>query len=406
MFTALAHRVAGPFVLARLMRALQANGKMPIPLDDPRVRIEGPDTQRVLILGGMVAGSHGVASHQLGMAGHLARLVHSFTGRGIEIEVMSRLPGFARQFTEELTLTPLAGFDAIVTFVGGAESRSLQIGARWRRDLDELLALLARSSAGVPILVVGVSQLPSTLRVSPALMAIVNRSTERLNTVAEQLVARLPDAHYVPLSITFPAAADNLLPTYADAADAITPALVAVLLPLPSGLMRRDDPAAEERRQDVLDLLGILDSGLDSRYERVAQHARVLLEASGAAITFIDHDRQYVKAAAGLPTDDSSRWLAFCDSTIRAGAGFVVEDTTEDSGFAGHPWVVGTEQVRSYAGWALRAPGGEAVGAICVVDTAPRRFSRADMSLLRHLAVRLEMLLWSDIDADGRRVRR
>ena len=397
MFTALAHRVAGPFVLARLMRALRAKGEMPVPLDAPRVRVEGPATQRVLLLGGIVAGSHGVTSHQVGMAGHLARMVHAVTGRGLEIEVESFLPGSARQLTGELDRIPLDRFDAIVTFVGGVETRSLSSQAQWRHEMGGMLDRLVQLAPATPLIVVGVTRLPP-LRVPPALMKIVDRSTDRLNAVTEELVSRLPDAHYVALRVPLPAAGAELLPSYADGANAITPTLAAVLLRSPPLLVQRADPAAEERRQGALDLLGILDTGFDARYERVANHARALLEASGAAITFIDRDRQYIKAATGLPTDDTSRWLAFCDSTIRAGAGFVVEEATEASGFAGHPWVVGMERVRSYAGYALRAPTGEAVGAVCVVDTVPRRFTELDLSLLANLALRLQSLLWADAD--------
>ena len=398
MLTATARRVAGPFVLARLMRALEANGAMPTPTDEPRVRVEGPATQRVLLLGGVVAGSHGVVSHELGMAGHLARLVHAVTGRGLDVEVASRLPGSARQFVQELDGIPLGGFDAIVTFLGGVGTRSLHSESRWRRDFGGLLDRLADGAPGVPILVVGVAELPPELPVPPSLMAMVNRSTARLNAVTEQLVAERPGTRYVPLRIPVPAAGDELLPSYAAAADAITPALAALLLRDPPVTVRPADPVVEVRRQKALDLLGTLDSGSDARYERVADHARALLQASGAAITFIDRDRQYIKAATGLPPEDTSRWLAFCDSTIRTGAGFVVEETTEESGFAGHPWVVGAERVRSYAGYALRAPGGEAVGAICVVDTVPRRYTELDLSLLRHLARRLQLLLWSNAD--------
>ena len=401
MLISIFRRAAGPFVIARL-RALEAQATMPVPRDEPRVRIDGPDAQRVLLLGGVLAGSHGVVSHQFGMAGHLARMVHALTGRGVEIEVASFLPGSARQLTAELDGIVLQGFDAIVAFVGGIEARSLWSDDRWRHDLEAMLCRLAILAPSVPVVVVAMTQLPTSTNIPPVLRGIVDRSIDRLNAVTTTLVDAITGYRLVGLRITLPAAGESLLLSYAEAANTIAPALSEVLLQSPPVSSRPPDREAEARRQGALDLLGILDSGADARFDRLADHARVLLGASGAAVTFIDHERRYVKAAVGLPTEDISRLLAFCDSTIRAGAGFVVEDTMEASEFAGHPWVVGTEQVRSYAGYALRSPGGEAVGAVCVVDTVPRRFSELDLSLLRHLAKQLELLLWSGAEAERR----
>ena len=398
MFTTIARRAAGPFVIARL-RALEGQGTMPVPRDEPRVRIDGPDAQRVLLLGGVLAGSHGVVSHQFGMAGHLARIVHALTGRGVEIEVASFLPGSARQLTAELDGIVLQGFDAIVAFVGGIEARSLWSDDRWRHDLGAMLSRLSTLAPSVPVVVVVLTQLPTSTNIPAVLRGLVNRSCDRLNAVTTKLVDAIPGYRLVRLRLTLPAAGESLLLSYAEAAGAIIPALSEVLLLSPPVSWRPHDQGAEERRQDALDLLDILDSGSDARYDRIADHARALLGASGAAVTFIDHERRYVKAAVGLPTGDISRLLAFCDSTIRAGAEFVVEDTTKASEFAGHPWVVGTEHVRSYAGYALRSPGGDAVGAVCVVDSVPRSFSELDLSLLRHLAKQLELLLWSGAEA-------
>lgn len=401
MLTAIARRAAGPLVIARL-RALEAQGTMPVPRDEPRVRIDGADVERVLLLGGVLAGSHGVVSHQFGMAGHLARMVHALTGRGVEIEVASFLPGSVHQLTSELDGIVLQGFDAIVAFVGGIEARSLWSDDRWRHDLGAMLSRLSMLAPSVPVVIVVLTQLPTSTNIPRVMRALVNRSCRRLNAVTKTLVDAIPSYRLVPLSITLPAAGETLHLSYAEAADAIVPALSEVLLTSPPVSSRPPDREAEARRQGALDLLGILDSGSDARYDRIAEHARVLLGASGAAVTFIDHERRYVKAAVGLPTGDISRLLAFCDSTIRSGAGFVVEDIREASEFAGHPWVVGREQVRSYAGYALRSPGGDAVGAVCVVDSVPRSFSELDLSLLRHLAKQLELLLWSGTEAARR----
>ena len=397
----LVRRTAGPLVLSHLLGALQKQGAMPVPQDEPRVRVEGPETQRILLLGGIVAGSWGVTSHALGMAGHLARMVHAITRRGVDIEVHSVLPGSVSQMTGELDGIRLSGFDAIVTLLGGVETRSLWSSRRWTRELRALLDRLALLAPDVPIVVVGVTHLPSELDVGPSIIRLVDRTTDELNSATRGLVAEFPDARFLIPRTPLPASGAELLPSYADGANAITPVLSRALVE--HSRHRGLDAIGEQRRLSALDLLGILDSGFDHRYDRVAENARELLRASGAAITFIDRDRQYIKASSGLPSEDTSRWIAFCDTTIRGSAGFVVEDADEASGFGGHPWVVGAQKVRSYAGFPLAAPDGEAVGALCVVDTVPRHFTELDLSLLRHLAGRLQLLLWSDGDPATRR---
>jgi GAF domain-containing protein len=74
---------------------------------------------------------------------------------------------------------------------------------------------------------------------------------------------------------------------------------------------------------------------------------------------------------------------------------FVVEDASRDETFSGHPWVVGQDHVRFYAGYPLEAPEGARVGALCVVDTKPRQFSRTEAALLRELALRVQGLIWT-----------
>jgi serine phosphatase RsbU (regulator of sigma subunit) len=64
----------------------------------------------------------------------------------------------------------------------------------------------------------------------------------------------------------------------------------------------------------------------------------------------------------------------------------VVEDLTCDPRFRGIPAVTPPDGLRFYAGHPLRAPGGERVGALCLLDDRPREISESDLELLRDLA--------------------
>jgi len=152
-----------------------------------------------------------------------------------------------------------------------------------------------------------------------------------------------------------------------------------------------DEPA----RQAALDALHVVDSATDARIDRIARTARDLLGASGASVTFLDHERQWIKSAVSMSRSDTARAISFCNTTISRPELFVVEDAAQDHAFAAHPWVVGEEQVRFYAGYPVEAPNGERVGALCVVDTKPRHFSGAEAALLRELALRVQTLLWA-----------
>jgi GAF domain-containing protein len=50
--------------------------------------------------------------------------------------------------------------------------------------------------------------------------------------------------------------------------------------------------------------------------------------------------------------------------------------------------------VRFYAGYPLEAPDGRRVGALCIVDTSPRSFSKREAALLRGLTLRVQHELW------------
>jgi GAF domain-containing protein len=225
-----------------------------------------------------------------------------------------------------------------------------------------------------------------------------------LNEESRRLVADMPGVEYVPVNAADPGhfVRPGSIEVYEIFADAIAPTIARGLDP---GLraLRPLDALTEQERQDALDALGVIGSTPDAGIDRIARMARDLLGASGAAVTFLDHDRQWIKSAASVSTDDIARLDSFCNTTISRAGLFVVEDATKDARFAQHPWVVGDEQVRFYAGYPIEAPEGVRVGALCVVDAKPRRFSRSEASLLRDLALQVQELLWAS--APSRRAR-
>lgn len=156
---------------------------------------------------------------------------------------------------------------------------------------------------------------------------------------------------------------------------------------------------AESRRRRALTGLGILDSGPEARFDRVTRVAQQIFGVPMVSITFLDDDRQWRKSHLGL-TSEAPREGAFCDATVQQDAALIVADAAEDDRFRHNPFVVGDPHLRFYAGEPLHAPGGEAVGTLCVLDIVPRELSAEQERLLRDLADWVQAELERDDELD------
>ncbi len=152
--------------------------------------------------------------------------------------------------------------------------------------------------------------------------------------------------------------------------------------PLPDDV----DPRAERTRLDALHALAILDTARDPVFDRIAELARRTLGTMAAAVSFVDRHRQWFKAIDGLDVCESPRSHAFCHFTVKGHELFVVENAPADPRFADNPFVTGPVGLRFYAGAPLRSPDRQLVGALCVLDDAPRQLSTAQRIVLRLLA--------------------
>ena len=155
----------------------------------------------------------------------------------------------------------------------------------------------------------------------------------------------------------------------------------------------------EATRQAALDSLKILDTAPEERFDRITRLAKQLFGVETAAISLIDHDRQWFKSKIGLEAEETPRSDAFCDVTIREAKNFTVADASQDSRFENNPLVTGNPNIRFYAGYPLETPSGERVGALCVFDPTPRIFTEAEELQLRDLAlwVQKEMVIENEL---------
>ncbi len=144
-------------------------------------------------------------------------------------------------------------------------------------------------------------------------------------------------------------------------------------------------PAHEKARLQDINALDLLNLGEQEAFDNIAMLAREIAAAPMAAISVIDDDTQWFLARQGLPPSETSAPAAFCADTILTPELMLIEDTLIDSKYSGNPLVLGSPQVRFYAGVPLILPSGESLGTLCVLDVVPRSLSEPQKRALKTL---------------------
>ena len=159
---------------------------------------------------------------------------------------------------------------------------------------------------------------------------------------------------------------------------------------------RRDDTArthAEGGRKSRLAALratGLLDAPPEERFDRLTRLARRLVGAPVALVTLLDDDRQFFLSAQGLPEPvahlrETPLSHSFCRTVVETGLPLVVADARDDPCLRENP-AIGELGVVAYLAVPLALPDGCVVGALCVIDGTPRRWTEEDRQALADLA--------------------
>ncbi len=147
----------------------------------------------------------------------------------------------------------------------------------------------------------------------------------------------------------------------------------------------------ETQRVASVHALRLLDTPPEDRFDRITRITRDLLGVPYAMISLVGGDRVWMKSAAGASTRQVPRGESFCSHALAAGKLLEVPDASLDERFAHFPTVTGEPFVRFYAGQPVAAPSGYLVGALCVLDRAPRRLTSRQRRSLRELAAWVEL---------------
>ncbi|GGK34498.1 hypothetical protein GCM10010124_28900 [Pilimelia terevasa] len=149
---------------------------------------------------------------------------------------------------------------------------------------------------------------------------------------------------------------------------------------------RVTDPA----RLRTLRASGLLEAGALPSLDRLSGLAARVLGAPTALVSLVDAAHQVFASGCGLPAPvaPGSRVglsHSFCRYVVAADAPVLVSDARGDARLAGSP-AVRDLGVVAYAGVPLRAADGTVLGAFCVVDHAPRRWTDDEVATLSDLA--------------------
>jgi len=140
----------------------------------------------------------------------------------------------------------------------------------------------------------------------------------------------------------------------------------------------------EAERLAVLRSRRLLDTGASEAFDRITRLAGSLFGAPIALVTLVDSDRLWFKSRLGVDASEVPRSTAICDHSIRSRDVMVVEDLALDPRFHASPMLA--QGFHFYAGAPLRTRAGHALGTLCILDRAPRRFGAAETRQLADLA--------------------
>lgn len=136
---------------------------------------------------------------------------------------------------------------------------------------------------------------------------------------------------------------------------------------------------SEEERLRQLRALDLDGVAADPALLELLAFAEDVFQVPVVRVHLVEEDRQYSLGGMGTsPAFDMHRGASVCTHTIRQEDTLILPDMREDPFFGGHALVHGPPYLCFYAGAVLRAPGGAAVGTLCLIDYVPRHFSDAD----------------------------
>lgn len=398
--------------LMPLMRAGVAAGEerarnLPRPRGYPSGHAPGEGVRRLLLVGSGPAVGWGVVSHELGLAGALARELAAHTKHGYQVDVDAEPEMGTQGVLEAMCADGAERYDAVIVTVGVNDALALTPTSEWREQVKSMVGgFRANFPRPTPLFVVGIPNFQMIGAFGPFVRMVADDHARLLNAVTQEVINGDLRVTYLPLSV-------ESLETRDDSGDAYRTSqqyrmwaslLAGGMLPHLADRPRENNVSElriasdEHERQHSAKILAIdrVREQLTPRLERIVSQLNRAFGSRSALVTVLDGERQWTLAHAGLEAGEVPRHLSFCNTTVENDVALIVPDTTQDSRFANSPFVTDGPKIRFYAGFPIEAPSGVKIGALCILDTEPRGGRREfNEVFLREMALRAQREIWS-----------
>jgi predicted PurR-regulated permease PerM len=290
-----------------------------------------------------------------------------------------------------------------------APPRVLCVGGRWETDTlaaDMLAHALAQQGVAarvLPAAAVSADQLGllELEGVQALCLSYFSPTPEaQIRFVARRLKRRGPGLRLVVAA--WNAGPELLAPEAAEqlGVDAIAHTLAEALARLASGTTLGQPavapapprPADEPQRCQALADSGLLDPALRGPLDRSAQRVADVFDMPMAMVALVDADARHWHGATGLTQPDgrvldrrAPREASLCADVVATGQTLAIADLARDPRFAARADGAAAG-LRAYAGAPLRDANGQVLGALCVSDRRPHRWTATETRLLEAMA--------------------
>jgi hypothetical protein len=230
MLEALRTAVVTPLVERWHLSSRSSWRSLPVPSGPPVASSEGPDPDRILLFGSGISMGYGMKTHELALAGQIARQVSDITLRGVQVDVVTGEHLTVESALKSLATSRLRELDVIIATPGNLEKLLLMPMPAWRTRIDHLLDhFSANAPASLRVLFVAVPEVSKVVRMPWLLGKLADRSARNLNRVLEASCAARPYADFVQFRPTERAGRDGTGRTYAYFASLIAPSVARAL---------------------------------------------------------------------------------------------------------------------------------------------------------------------------------
>ena len=167
--------------------------------------------------------------------------------------------------------------------------------------------------------------------------------------------------------------------------------------------MSTEEIHVEALRQRTLAALEILDTAPEEEFDAIVRAARRIFGCRTSYISLIDTRRQWFKARENFDPDQIARECSLCAVAVEQDREIVVDDLQAHRVFGARAEIAAMPELRFFATIPLKGPeidgARAAIGTLCVSDDTPRVATGSELAELRQLALVIESLFRTRLDA-------